>query len=129
MGYGPDGRSVRTRALLDSGSTASFVTQKLAKSLDLEFQHINITIEGFGARPEKAPPKSYVSFKVSSVRDPHDLVQVSALAFPTVTSDLPIQPIPYDPRWHHLKGLPLADPHYSKPGKIDLLRTWWRNAL
>ena len=121
MVYGPDGRSVRARALLDSGSTASFVTRKLAKSLDLEFQHINITIEGFGARPEKAPPKSYVSFKVSSVRDPHDLVQVSALAFPTVTSDLPIQPIPYDPRWHHLKGLPLADPHYGKPGKIDLL--------
>jgi hypothetical protein len=119
--HGPDGRFVRARALLDSGSTASFVTQKLAKSLNLKLQHINITIEGIGARPEKAPPTSYVSFGVSSVRNPHDLVQVSALACPTVTSDLPIQPIPYDPRWHHLKGLSLADPRYGQPGKIDLL--------
>ena len=119
--HGPDGRSVCARALLDSGSTASFVTQRLAKSLDLKLQRINITIEGFGARPATAPRKSYTSFRVSSVSDPHDSVQVSALAFPTVTSDLPIEPVPYNPRWCHLKGLPLADPHYGQPGRIDLL--------
>ena len=119
--HGPDGHSVCARALLDSGSTASFVTQRLAKSLDLKLQRINITIEGFGARSETAPRKSYTSFRVSSVSDPHDSVQVSALAFPTVTSDLPIEPVPYDPRWCHLKGLSLADPHYGQPGRIDLL--------
>ena len=40
---------------------------------------------------------------------------------PRVTSDLPLVPIPHDQNWQHLSALPLADPQYGQPGRIDIL--------
>ena len=48
-------------------------------------------------------------------------IALSAVVVPKVTCDLPLSPVPFDPSWQHLSGLPLADPGYVKPGRIDLL--------
>ncbi len=55
---------------------------------------------------------------MSSVRE---RIEVEAIVLPKVTSDLPVHPVPYSPKWHHLSGISLADPDFGSPGKIDLL--------
>ena len=38
-----------------------------------------------------------------------------------VTCDLPVSPVPFDSSWSHISDLPLADPAFGLPGRIDLL--------
>ena len=45
---GPDGSSKQARALLDSASSTSFVTERLAQQLRLKRKRLNVSITGFG---------------------------------------------------------------------------------
>ncbi len=38
-----------------------------------------------------------------------------------MTCDLPISPVPFDWSWSHLTNIPLADPAFGQPGRIDIL--------
>ena len=40
---------------------------------------------------------------------------------PKVTCDLPLCPVPFDLQWKHVSALPLADPGFGLPGRIDIL--------
>jgi hypothetical protein len=46
---------------------------------------------------------------------------VNALVVPRVTCDLPTSPVPFNVKWQHLDRLPLADPEFGIPGRIDIL--------
>ena len=35
--------------------------------------------------------------------------------------DLPLHPVPFNPKWNHLAALQLADPGFGNPEKIDVL--------
>ena len=48
-------------------------------------------------------------------------MNVSAIVVPSVTCELPVSPISFDPSWNHVSGLTLADPKFGIPGRIDLL--------
>ena len=46
---------------------------------------------------------------------------MTSVVVPCVTCDLPLHPIPFDLNWRHLEGIPLADPDFGLPGRIDIL--------
>ncbi|XP_036342978.1 uncharacterized protein LOC118752233, partial [Rhagoletis pomonella] len=45
---------------------------------------------------------------------------ITALILPKITNDLPTQTLSVS-SWPHIQGLFLADPHFAKPGRIDVL--------
>ena len=38
-----------------------------------------------------------------------------------VTCDLPMYPVPFESSWTHIVDLPLAEPAFGQPGRIDIL--------
>ena len=119
--HAPDGSSIRARGLLDSGSTTSFVSERLAQSLRLPRSSQPIKISGIAGISHKSPLHSVATFKMSPVLSPKEKMNISAIVVPRVTCDLPIQLVHHNPQWNHLSGLQLADPEFGQPGKIDLL--------
>ena len=117
----PDGSSVEARAILDSASSASFVSERLAQTLCLSRTHQSTRISGVAGLSHNSPLQSVASFKISSTRLPSKKIEVTAVVAPRVTCDLPLHPIPFDPTWNHLSDIPLADPDFGRPGRIDIL--------
>lgn len=58
---------------------------------------------------------------LSSTQPSRRKIEVSAIIIPQVTCDLPFHPIPFRASWNHLSDIPLADPNFGQPGRIDLL--------
>ena len=115
----PDGSSVDTRALLDNASSASFVSERLVQSLSLPRFNQNVRVSGIGGISQRAPIQS--SFEVSAVGPNKRKIGISAVIVPKVTCDLPLTPVPFKSNWKHITDLPLADPGFGQPGRIDLL--------
>ena len=113
---------MKARALLDNISSASFVTQHLAQSLSLPRSRRIVHVSGIAGVSPSSPTRSIASMEVSpTTAGAGSKIALSAVVVPKVTCDLPLSPVPFDPSWQHLSGLPLADPGYGKPGRIDLL--------
>ena len=119
--HAPDGSSIRARGILDSGSSASFVSERLAQSLRLRRSTRNIHISGVAGISHNSPIHSVAAFEISSLTNPADKLNVSAIVVPHVTRDLPVQPVHFKSNWSHLSGLYLSDPEFGQPGKIDVL--------
>lgn len=119
--HSPDGATLTARALLDSASSTSFISERLTQALRLPKSPQSIRILGIAGLTHRSPLHSTVSFDISPTSCKDDRINVSAVAVPRVTSDLPLQPIPLNATWSHLSGLPLADPDFGRPGRIDIL--------
>ena len=115
-----DGSTMEARAMLDSGSSASFISEHLAQSLRLPRTSQNTRISGVAGFVRNST-QPITSFIVSSTLAPARKLVVSAVIVPRVTCDLPLHPIPFDDKWSHIAGLQLADPEFGQPGRIDLL--------
>ncbi len=119
---GPDGSSsMKARALLDSASSTSFISEGLAQALRLPRSTRNIKISGVAGLSHQSPLHSLATFDIAATSSPDDKFQVTAVVMPRVTCDLPLQPVHQDSKWTHLSGLHLADPDFGRPGKIDVL--------
>ncbi|KAL5469510.1 hypothetical protein EMCRGX_G030772 [Ephydatia muelleri] len=119
--YAPDGSSIEARALLDSASSASFVSERLAQGLCLPRFRQNVRFSGIGDFSHDNPVQHISSFKVSAVRSSVRKIGITAIVVPKVTCDLPTYHVRFDSSWKHLTNLVLADPNFRQPGKIDLL--------
>ena len=117
----PDGSSVEARALLDKGSSASFVSTRLAQSSRLPRSHQSVRISGVAGLACNSSSRHIATFNVSSLHSPHRKLNMSAVIVPRVTCDLPLHPTPLDRKWDHLARIQLADPGFGDPGRIDLL--------
>ena len=117
----PDGSSVEARALLDNASSASFVSERLVQSLSLSRVNQHVRVSGIGGLSQRAPIQSISSFQVSPVGPNKRKIGVTAVVVPKVTCDLPLAPVPYQFNWKHISDLPLADPGFGQPGRIDIL--------
>ena len=117
----PDGSSVEARALLDSASSASFISEQVAQSLRLPRSHQSTRISGVAGLTRYSSTQHVTNFTVSSLHPPSKEISVSAVVVPRVTCDLPLRPVPLDSRWDHLDHIHLADPGFGNPSKIDLL--------
>ena len=114
----PDGSAVEARAILDSASSASFISECLAQTLCLPRSHQSTKISVIAGLSHSSPLWSIASVKVSPIRSPCKKMEVSAIVVPRVTRDLPLHPVP---SWNHLEDIPLADPDFGHPSRIDLL--------
>ena len=89
----PNGSKMEARAILDFGSSASFVSEHLAQCLHLPHSNQYTRITGVaGFVHNSAQP--ITTFQVSSVLDCHKTFPVTAVIVSRVTSDLPLQHIP-----------------------------------
>ncbi|XP_054746156.1 uncharacterized protein LOC129250562 [Anastrepha obliqua] len=106
------------RALFDSGSHASFVTEACVQRLGLPRSTSEVNITGIGsAQGERA--RGEVSLSLSSFST-NQCFTFKTLILSKITSELPTQTIATSSR-PHIRGLFLADPHFMKPGRVDIL--------
>ena len=63
----PDGSSVETRALLDSASSASSVSECLVQSLSLPRTSQNVRVSGIGGLSHDSPIQYISNVKISAV--------------------------------------------------------------
>ena len=118
---GPDDSSIESRALLDSASSISFVSERLAQALRLPRFRRDAKIHGVAGLSHDSHSQSFTNLVVSPVQESTKEINVNAVIVPRVTCDLPSQPVPFKTEWSHLADLALADPDFGRPGKIDLL--------
>ena len=107
------GRNIQLRALLDSGSQASFITESMTKALMLRIQRSKTTISTLGStKSQKA--LGFMSAKLNDVLD------INLHVIPKITNAIPSQEIDVS-QLRHIHNLQLADPQFNVPGKIDIL--------
>ncbi|XP_045537963.1 uncharacterized protein LOC123721905 [Papilio machaon] len=112
------GHSQIVRALIDQGSEASFITEATAQFLKLKRDSVNGVISGVGEGQTQA--KSMASFEIVSLRNPEFSIQVNAFVLKRLTSFTPSRDSSIHD-WKEITNLPLADPTYSTPGRIDII--------
>lgn len=106
------------RALLDQGSQASFVTENTVQFLGLTRKAVSGFVSGLG--DSRMRIKYTVSLRVESRHNPANSIHVNAYVLHSLTSLLPTTKLSV-PEWTDIGNLPLADPTYTTPGKIDIL--------
>ena len=116
-----NGLSAKAHALLDAGSSTSFVSERLAKSLHHCRHKQSITVTGIVDITHPGSFHDTTSFQVSTLIGSGKDFDVSAVVIPHVTCPLPTSSPPPESNWSHIEGLQLADPTYWQPGAVDLL--------
>ncbi|XP_017486125.1 PREDICTED: uncharacterized protein LOC108374651 [Rhagoletis zephyria] len=105
------------RALLDSCSEINFITEELAKRLQLGFQRNNQEISGIAdVRTNlRFSVKTVIKSRVSSYEFTSDLAVTNRISLQQPEHCLDTT------NWNLPEGIILADPLFYKPQKIDLL--------
>ncbi len=117
----PNGITTQCRALLDSASSSSFVSERLAQRFRLSRSQHSAQVTGIGGIGHRSSSLSYVRFSVAPTRSYTSLLEVNAIVLPRVTADLPLQPVAFQESWRHISGIQLADPDFGTSGAIDVL--------
>ena len=117
---GPDGSQLKARALIDSGAGISLITQRAAQMLNLQLEPAKLRLSVAQGETSK-PLKHITSLQLSPLHDRSTKIICKPAVATRVTSALPSRPLPEVSDLAHLIGLPLADPTYNLPGKIDIL--------
>ena len=109
----------KAHALLDTGSSASIMSERLAQILKLRRFTQNARICGIAGLSHGSGKQSVTHFLVSSIHSPVRKLNVSAFIVPQVTCDLPEHPVTTKMSWKHLESLKLADPEYNQGRSQD----------
>ena len=80
--HSPNGSITRARALLDSASSASFVSERLAQSLRLPLSTRSIRISGITGIAHGSPLQAVTTFAISPILSPAETLQLSAIVVP-----------------------------------------------
>ena len=117
---GSNDEIITVRALLDSGSTLSICTDQLARQLRLHKTGKQVAIRGIKSKDSsKLHPMRRVT--LASEHQPEWRAEIKLASMPEVIRELPLQHAPGIRDLHHLRQLKLADEHFDRPGKIELL--------
>lgn len=111
------GRSQLARALFDTGSQSSFISESLCQRLALNRTKVNMPISGIGEAVVIA--RYVVSIVISSRFEANDY-PVNCLVLPKLTVNLPTTTIDIS-RWNIPTHLPLADPGFNVSHGIDII--------
>ena len=107
------GDAIKLRALLDSGSQASLVTEDVAKALMLPTQRSQINISTMGSfHFQKTRGLSPVKL--------NDTLEINLHLITKISNTIPDKEIDVS-TMRHVNNLNLADPTFNVPNKVDLL--------
>ncbi|XP_073841184.1 uncharacterized protein [Musca autumnalis] len=107
------------RALIDSGSQATFISEKLQRRLNLPIKKVNARISGLNDALAGSTEKQCTFWLKSPHSDSFE-VQVSSLVLPRLTGKLPSYTLDI-PDIYSLGIAPLADPKFAKSDQVDIL--------
>ncbi|XP_062713843.1 uncharacterized protein LOC134290680 [Aedes albopictus] len=113
----PFGNTMQARALLDSGSQLSFISERASQRLKFKRSREALSISGIGQTAKKCNQSisARVRSRISSFTG-EDVFYV----LPQVTLNLPIRKI--DSTSLQLpEDIALADPHFTEPGSVDVI--------
>ncbi|CAB0041981.1 unnamed protein product [Trichogramma brassicae] len=112
-----DGHSTVVRALVVQCAQSSFVSEALCQKLQLKRRVVNVPVSGIGEGLSNS--RSEVDVTIRPHFPSSFKLLFKAYVLPTITKYRP--PRVESKQWPHLKGLQLADPDFTKLGRIDLL--------
>ncbi|XP_055634284.1 uncharacterized protein LOC129774549 [Toxorhynchites rutilus septentrionalis] len=112
-----DNNYVLTRALLDSGSQPSFISEALCQRLRLPRTKLNSPVSGIGQSVVNV--RYAVSLSLAS-RFENFSTQLDCLVLPKLTVSLPSHHIDVS-RWRIPRNLPLADPQFNISQGVDMI--------
>ena len=113
------GKRVKIRALLDTGSSASLLTNCTAIQLGL--QKIRQTTRIMGIQGNPAKPSNYLAVFSAETTYSEKMVKITAALVDNITHNLSAHPIYGTEDWEVTCNLHLADSSFHKPGHIDAL--------
>ncbi|XP_018376369.1 PREDICTED: uncharacterized protein LOC108769725 [Trachymyrmex cornetzi] len=114
-----ESRSFKVRALLDQGSTFSFILQALCQTLRTKRQRSNLQVTCFGEKYTGCA-KSRVMLTLTPCARSGPGFPLHAYVFQSITSYAASQIQPFE-SWPHLHGLSFADPDPSSRHRVHLL--------
>ncbi|XP_059222451.1 uncharacterized protein LOC131996706 [Stomoxys calcitrans] len=114
-----NGLDYLARALVDSGSEGTFISEKLFNQLKLPFKRMSASISGLNNTISASVQKE-CRFKLNSIVDPNFEVWASALVVPHLSGSLPSRTF-HPNSLVDLPDIPFADPRFYESSKIDLL--------
>lgn len=114
-----EGRCFKVRALLDQGSTFSFISESLCQTLRTKRQRAELHIRCFGEK-YTGLAKSRVSLQLAPCAKSAPMFPLTAYVFQRITSYAASQ-IRSLATWPHLRDLPLADPNPASQHPIHML--------
>jgi hypothetical protein len=109
----------RVRALLDGGSTNSYISSALTLKLGLKRAGNSTVVTGLGSN-QIAKTQGFVNIKIKPHFPSTFQLELMASVLPKVTGKIPCNRQPRE-EWTHLHGLELADPEFHVPATIDVL--------
>ena len=92
----PDGLTTQARALLDSASSTSFVSERLVQRLRLPRRSQLAHIAGIGGVSHRTLSQSVVHFAITHSAARGKTFNIQAIVLPRVTSELPLRPVIFD---------------------------------
>ncbi|XP_044574134.1 uncharacterized protein LOC123258335 [Drosophila ananassae] len=113
------GVTYTARALLDSGSEATFISERLFRILKLPYQSVQARVSGLN-QAVAAQSTKMCHFQIGSPIKPRLHIEAEAFVVPLLSGKLPSSSIPKE----QLKDLPSftwADPSFFQSSQIDLL--------
>ncbi|CAK9799145.1 hypothetical protein ANTPLA_LOCUS1910 [Anthophora plagiata] len=110
-------RERQCRVLLDPGSQSNFITENLAKTLNLKRHSINMPVSGLGENNNCI--KQYTTTTIKS-RLTNFAERITLLVIPTITGRLPSRQVDRT-KVSIPSNIQLADPEFYKPAPVDAL--------
>lgn len=114
-----NGKMLRMRALVDPGSQATIIARAAADLLKIKPNKSQYHVKGIGATSAGVSSHSITS-RIVSIHDSTIFIDIEAIVMPKLTSLLPSTQVMVK-SWPHILNLPLADPSFHTPGKIDIV--------
>ncbi|XP_062713791.1 uncharacterized protein LOC134290634 [Aedes albopictus] len=116
---GKDKQFHEVRAMIDSGSQSSLISEHCVTVLGLERDNAKLIVSGVG-NGAKETTRGVVNLDISSRFDDNLICRTKAYVLSKLSTNLPSREIDIS-RLKCLDSLRLADPHFGRPSKIDLI--------
>ncbi|XP_043654518.1 uncharacterized protein LOC122620904 isoform X3 [Drosophila teissieri] len=113
------GENFPARALIDSGSEGTFISEKLATRIKLPCQTVRTRITGLN-QTSTGVSQRMCHFQMGTAAKPMLKIDTTALVLPNLAGNLPTSSIDRS-ILGRLPNIPLADPLFFQPSQIDLL--------
>ncbi|XP_070141562.1 uncharacterized protein [Drosophila kikkawai] len=113
------GRDFQARALIDSGSEATFITERLFRQISPPFTPVQTRVSGLN-ETVAAQSTKLCTLAIRAPSRPGLQLETAAYVLPQLAGKLPSYPIQRD-LLKELPDVPLADPTFSESSEIDVL--------